>query len=294
VLYYINAEHPWTVLYRDGIASFIENEFMFRKLGTTGVEGTIFIKTFQLEPGDCIFVGSDGRDDIIVGMDSDGDRIINDDEKLFLNSVEKGRGNLQEIYNVILNIGKLSDDLSIIRLSFTGNGKETFPQDEKRQRIKELLRNAKETFLNKDTQEALSYLEEAESLDSRVPEVKKNFIKLFLKLKDYQKAARYAEDYFKMNPIDSEILYVASFAARKAGQIRKALDFSERLRLREPSHIKNLTNLAEIYIAVKNFDRADSILKDAIHLDPHNESVLKVADLLKKYLSRLNDQPKEF
>ncbi|PJZ47573.1 SpoIIE family protein phosphatase [Leptospira saintgironsiae] len=290
ILYYINAEHPWTVLYRDGIASFIENEFMFRKLGTTGVEGTIFIKTFQLEPGDCIFVGSDGRDDIIVGMDSDGDRIINDDEKLFLNSVEKGRGDLQEIYNVILNIGKLSDDLSLIRLSFTGNGKHTIAQDEKRQRIKELLRNARETFLNKDTQEALSYLEEAESLDSRVPEVKKNFIKLFLKLKDYQKAARYAEDYFKMNPIDSEILYVASFAARKAGQIRKALDFSERLRLREPSHIKNLINLAEIYMAVKNFDRANSILKDAIRLDPLNESISKIEELLKKYSDRFSNE----
>nr|WP_244241168.1 tetratricopeptide repeat protein [Leptospira selangorensis] len=193
-------------------------------------------------------------------------------------------------------IGDIQISPDLIRLSFTGNGKHSIPQDEKRQRIKELLRNAKETFLNKDTQEALSYLEEAEALDSRVPEVKKNFIKLFLKLKDYQKAARYAEDYFKMNPIDSEILYVASFAARKAGQIRKALDFSERLRLREPSHIKNLINLAEIYIAVKNFDRADSILKDAIRINPSNESNSKVEELLKKYSDRFsngNGQPKE-
>ncbi|TGL64318.1 SpoIIE family protein phosphatase [Leptospira sarikeiensis] len=296
ILYYINAEHPWTVLYRDGIASFIENEFMFRKLGTTGVEGTIFIKTFQLEPGDVIFAGSDGRDDIILGMDSDGDRIINDDEKLFLHSVEQGKGDLQEIYKVILNRGPLSDDLSLIRLSFEGNGKNEILHGEKRQRIKELLRNAKETFLNKDTQEALSYLEEAESLDSRVPEVKKNFVKLFLKLKDYQKVARYAEDYFKINPIDNEILYVASFAARKVGQIRKALDFSERLRLREPAHIKNLANLAEIYIAIKNFDRAASILKDADKLESNNESILKVKELLKKYSERFankNGKPKE-
>lgn len=42
LLYFINAEHPWIVLYRDGIASFIENELMFRKLGTSGVQGNLY------------------------------------------------------------------------------------------------------------------------------------------------------------------------------------------------------------------------------------------------------------
>jgi HAMP domain-containing protein len=40
IMYYINAEHPWTVLYRDGKASFIEDELLYRKLGTQSVDGS--------------------------------------------------------------------------------------------------------------------------------------------------------------------------------------------------------------------------------------------------------------
>lgn len=282
ILYYINAEHPWTVLYRDGIASFIEDDLMFRKLGTTGMEGRIYIKTFQLEPGDVIIAGSDGRDDILIGTDEDGGRIINDDEKLFLRIVEEGKGDLNGIYNSIIGKGPLTDDLSLIRLSFKEDDSEQKIHDEQKQRIKELLHRAKETSQNKDVAEAITYLQEAENLDSRIPEVKKNFVKLFLKLKDYSKAARYAEDYLNIKPVDKEILYVASFSARKAGQLKKALDFGERLRLREPNHFKNLMNLAQVYIALKNYERAMYMVQSALHLEPENEAVLRIRDVLRK------------
>ncbi|PJZ69288.1 stage II sporulation protein E [Leptospira perolatii] len=283
ILYFLNAEHPWTVLYRDGIASFIENEFMFRKLGTTGMEGSIFIKTFQLEPGDVIFAGSDGRDDIIVGTDADGDRIINDDELVFLRTVEEAKGDLNEIYRITLKKGLLSDDLSLIRLSFKAEEGMDEIEDEKKERVRELLRKARNSSQNKDIQEAISYLEEAEALDSRIPEVKKNFVKLFLKLKDYSQAVRHAEDYISIKPIDSEILYVASFAARKAGKIHKALDFAERLKLREPDHFKNLLNLSEIFIVLKNYSRAASSIHAALKIEPENETALRISAILKKH-----------
>ncbi|TGL62837.1 SpoIIE family protein phosphatase [Leptospira sarikeiensis] len=291
ILYFINAEHPWTVLYRDGIASFIEDELMFRKLGTTGMEGRIFIKTFQLEPGDVIIAGSDGRDDILIGTDEEGGRIINDDEKLFLRIVEEGKGDLEGIYNCIIGKGPLTDDLSLIRLSFKEDNTEQKLHDEQKTKVKELLRRAKETSQNKDVAEAISYLEEAENLDSRIPEVKKNFVKLFLKLKDYSKAAHYAEDYLNIRPVDKEILYVASFSARKAGQLKKALDFGERLLLREPDHFKNLMNLAQVYIALKNYERAMSMVQSALHIEPENEAVLRIRDVLRKNWHKESSDP---
>lgn len=283
ILYYMNAEHPWTILYRDGVASFIESDFMFRKLGTTGMDGSIYVRTFQLEPEDVIIVGSDGRDDIVVGTDSDGDRIINDDEKLFLRTVEEAEGDLQRIYNITLKKGVLSDDLSLIRLSYKKSDPENPVPVDKRKRVKELLRMAKESSKSKDVNEAISYLQEAESLDSRIPEVKKNFVRLFLKLKDYAKAARYAEDYIGIRPIDNDLLYIASFAARKSGELRKALDFGERLRLREPEHFKNLMNLARIYTALKNYPIAMSLLRQALKSDPQNEAVRRSIAVLQKY-----------
>ena len=59
------------------------------------------IKTFQLLPGDVLIAGSDGRDDISLGYDSFGNRIINENENLFLEIVEKGDAQRQNIYNLL-------------------------------------------------------------------------------------------------------------------------------------------------------------------------------------------------
>ncbi|EQA45340.1 SpoIIE-like protein phosphatase domain protein [Leptospira broomii serovar Hurstbridge str. 5399] len=281
ILYYINAEHPWTVLYRDGIASFIEDDLMFRKLGTTGLDGQIYVKTFQLEPGDVIIAGSDGRDDILIGTEKDGSRIINDDELLFLRKVEQGKGDLKSIYLEITSHGVLTDDLSMIRLSFKEDDQNVKDNEKaQREKVLEFLRQAKERANNKDIKEALSFLEEAEMIDSRIPEVKKNFVRLFIKMKNYPKAVLYAEDYLNIKPVDKEILYVASFAARKAGDLGKAQDFGERLYLREPEHLKNLINLAQTYIALKNYERAVKMTIAAQILDSENEIILRIRDVL--------------
>ena len=88
ILYYLNAEHPFTILYRDEKAEFLETETNLRKLGTTGVEGLIKINLFQLEDGDKIIAGSDGRDDVLLGFDEEtGARIINEDETKILVSL---------------------------------------------------------------------------------------------------------------------------------------------------------------------------------------------------------------
>ncbi|EQA43521.1 SpoIIE-like protein phosphatase domain protein [Leptospira broomii serovar Hurstbridge str. 5399] len=287
ILYYINAEHPWTVLYRDGIASFIENELLFRKLGTTGLEGRVFIKTFQLEPGDVIIAGSDGRDDILLSTDEMGGRILNDDEQLFLKLVEEGGGDLKRIYERILSRGPLTDDLSMIRLSFSETNEQVSAEEAKeKEKIKKLLVKVRKMTKSDEMEEAISFLEEADTLNNRVPEVKKNFIQLYLKVKNYREAARYAEDYLDLKPIDNDILYIASFAARKAGLLRKALNFGERLRLREPSHLKNLINLAQIYIVFKKFDEAASTIRFAIELSPENSTIMKIKDLLDRLVEK--------
>ena len=69
---------------------------------------------FQLIPGDIVFVGSDGRDDIRIGES----RIMNEDETLFLKSVTDSKGNLQELVRILESTGEISDDLSIIRIGY--------------------------------------------------------------------------------------------------------------------------------------------------------------------------------
>ncbi|MCP5481936.1 MAG: SpoIIE family protein phosphatase [Spirochaetales bacterium] len=113
---FFNAEHPWTVLYRNGAASFIEEELMLRKIGLES-EFDLQLQTFQLEPGDVLFTGSDGRDDLDLTPESE-DRVINEDHDLFRRLVEQGKGDLKRIVLLIKEFGELTDDLSLIRVGF--------------------------------------------------------------------------------------------------------------------------------------------------------------------------------
>ena len=87
-LHYLNAEHPWGVLYRDGKAIFLQNRSYYRKLGTPGLQEDIMIDHIQLKPDDIIILGSDGRDDVALPGHEGNVRVINEDESIFLKHVE--------------------------------------------------------------------------------------------------------------------------------------------------------------------------------------------------------------
>lgn len=117
-MYYFNAEHPYTVLYRDKKASFIDKPANLRKLGTQ-LDFQFRIDEFLLEPGDILIAGSDGRDDIVLReSENDEGRIINEDETLFLRVVEKSECDLELIYRNLLGIGGLFDDLSLLKVVY--------------------------------------------------------------------------------------------------------------------------------------------------------------------------------
>ena len=83
-MYFVNAEHPWGILYRDDQASFIgKNELFLRKVGMPKNKYNFLIETEQLKFNDVIFVGSDGRDDIRISKEVESP-FINHDEHLFL------------------------------------------------------------------------------------------------------------------------------------------------------------------------------------------------------------------
>ena len=284
LMYYMNAEHPWTILYRDGKASFIENELDYRKLGTTGVESELAVRTFQLQPRDVILLGSDGRDDILMGTDEEGTRIINEDENQILSLIERADGDLDELFTVIQRVGELTDDLSMLRLGY----KETDDSHHKPlvgDQIQPLIRDANVAIKKGDLEAAVRHLEDAYHIDERQPEIVQKLTKLFFKLKNFKKAAYYAEDYIYLRPNESEYVYLASYCHKMQGNLVKATDLGERLRLRDPHLVKNLINLSDIYALQKNFDRADKLIDQAIELDPENK---KAADIKKALQGHLN------
>lgn len=117
-LYFMNAEHPFTVQYRNGKAAFLEKELIMRKLGIPELFIPQKIYKVNLKPGDVIIAGSDGRDDILINQSKSGQMVMNEDEYLFLRIVEGADADLDKIVKDISLCGEITDDLSLIRIEY--------------------------------------------------------------------------------------------------------------------------------------------------------------------------------
>ncbi len=219
LLYFFNAEHPFPVVYRNANSTFIPQAAHMYKIGVGGLDSEMRINIFSLQSDDVIIVGSDGRDDIAIGMDAKGNRMINEDETLFLSVVSKCGGNLEKIVNELTGIGEITDDLSLIRIGY------------------------REDYAVPPVS------------DSERKELEKD-IKLFLSKKDYSRAVELLYMYVDMYPEKTKYLYYVSEALKRTGDLQNAADYGERCRLREPDMPLNILNLSEIYFMMGNQSRA--------------------------------------
>jgi len=116
LMHFINAEHPSVILYRDRVATFIDEPGQNAKIGVPFTQAEIQVNEFQLQDNDIVIAGSDGRDDII--LDKGDSEKINDDEKLILKFVEESEGKIHKVFESITQAGNLTDDLSLLSLQY--------------------------------------------------------------------------------------------------------------------------------------------------------------------------------
>jgi len=210
-LYFISAEHPTPILYRDNKASFIPAQFNYTKLGMMKTNRKIFVNTFELKDRDVLIIGSDGKDDIFLSSDSN-EISINEDENLFLENVEASQGNLINIIRTIKSQGELMDDISLVRLEFTESSNDL--SDEKISLLDSILQENPEKF-------------------------------------QYEYFNRMIKKYttFSNNSsIESiQYLYLVSLVYRRLQNFTAAIQFSERIRLRDPYNKRNLNLLRNLY-----------------------------------------------
>ncbi len=282
LLYYINAEHPWTVLYRDGKASFLESELVLRKLGTPGNEESFFVRIFPLKPGDILIAGSDGRDDILLGYDENGIRIINENEETFLKVVEEGKGEMDSIISKLESLGEYTDDITLLRIEYTQGVPATTLENEKNG-SKPLYLKARKLLQEGNFSTALEFLNK--SLDEEPYDLESTQLLLaqtHFKIKNWEEALKYFERYVDTNPESTENLFYASYSARMARKMEKAIEYGERCFLRDPNHIKNLVNLAYIYKKTNRNERALYLLERALKEDSDNKDALRLKEIIGK------------
>ncbi|MBI3394767.1 MAG: SpoIIE family protein phosphatase, partial [Spirochaetia bacterium] len=280
LLYYINAEHPRTVLYRSGTAAFIEQEQALRKLGIAGLEGRLSIRTQKLEVNDVILIGSDGRDDLLMGIDEEKRRIINDDDSLFLKCVEEGRGELGPIKNALLKRGEITDDFSLLRIGFQEDSGAA-DQDHSIHTARQLMRSRMEALLQaKDFSAASTLLIEAEQSGALDGPTAFAFTKALVKAEEYALAAQTAVRYSEAFPENTDLLFQCAMTLKVVNQLGDAADYGECLLLRDPTHVNNLANLADIYRRLGNDKRARQMITRAKTLDPTNKNVATIETLM--------------
>jgi HAMP domain-containing protein len=215
-IWYFNAEHPFSILYRDGKASFIEEELKLRKLGLDS-EYPFEVHTFQLLPGDKVILASDGRDDIDLTPDEDV-RTINEDEFLVLKYVEEAGGDIYETENLLKKLGELTDDMSMLSITYKAENVEGTPIKETPRPVEVTTENlfdspkedwdhslttasafeeAKVYYQNGNIEQAIDVMFKAFQGDSSNQKMNKFLGLVSYKGKEYNVASKVLKEFFK-------------------------------------------------------------------------------------------------
>lgn len=298
MMYYFNAEHPWTVLYRDGKATFTEEELTMRKIGTVGFDDGLKVRTLQLHKGDTVFLGSDGRDDVKLGEDEEtGFRIINEDETMFLRCVEEGEGDLEKIVENIRKRGELTDDLSLLKLTYNVDAPldakptdEFYAEKSKGEDLLDKFNAMKKNAANlKEIAEELIQLLKAAATHFTMAlavykeeECYEKLVSCYSKLNDPQKESETLDEALRYFPMNMEFLYRAALLNRELRNFQLAAVLSERFYQYEPNNLNNLINLSDSYRLCKEPEKAVEYLEMARKIAPNNKNVQKLGNMLKK------------
>jgi len=229
-IYFINAEHPWSAILRDGKAFFIEDRLTLRKLGTLGVSMGIKVQTFELRPGDIFVTGSDGRDDLMLGTDESGARIINEDETLFLRLLEQSGGDLRRTYEACQQTGEITDDFSLVSLRY--QPEEETP--EMRGGIRQKISEARRLLRERNYAAASELLIGAYEISHDDEHLMRALAHLAIKSDRLADAAQYFERYSDACPGDTQAIETLGTILTRLGEYEKALDALNRLRIRNP------------------------------------------------------------
>lgn len=280
LLYFFNAEHPWTVLYRDNQASFLETELSVRKLGTVGYNDGVHLQRFQLQPDDVIIMGSDGRDDLMLGIDDEtGMRVINEDETHFLDEVSTEEGDLNRLVNSLQEIGELTDDISLLKIHYHQTWREKMgpvTADFAQQKDK-----GDTAYHNKEFDTALAHYRMA---DNYAPDetVISQIINCCRTLEKIELEAEFLERGLHYFPMNMEMLRRAAIVHKAIGNYRLASEYGERFRIYYPENVDNLINLSDAYRLRRLYRKARELFDEAKNLAPEHRSIPKLLSMLKK------------
>jgi len=301
-MYYLNAEHPWTACYRDGKAMFTEEELTMRKIGTMVFDAKAVIHTLQLQSKDVVFLGSDGRDDLMLGVDeATGQRIINEDETRFLRCIEEADGDLERLAEAVARAGELTDDFTIVRIEWKKPPVVPPPDFEA------VRSSAYKAFADKDIPRAIQLLRKAMYLYPD-PEVIEKLVACHRERGETQEIIQTYQYGLKNLPLHEGLLYNMVNESRRmvrelldgakgkedtnkaSSYTRIALDYGERLLNTNTRHFKGMLHVADCYRMLRRFADAKALLERAREIVPDDENLKAIERMIERDMAQYGEK----
>lgn len=237
----INAEHPRGILLRGGEAEFITSHEGLRKLGNNAVKGRLWVDTLVMQKGDVIIMGSDGRDDIVVGYDSEGQPIINEDDRRIIHLVRIAEGDLPRIFMGLKQSGEIVDDVSLLRVEFTGRPL--------RAEVGTVTKLWHDFAVATESSQRLEILRRVLQVDPENMKAWRALLRVHLQNNNLVDAAFITECMVRIRPDRDFLMYSCALLYYRIGSLEKALNFADRLTLRNWSIERFLVLLGKIHEA---------------------------------------------
>ncbi|TGL99403.1 SpoIIE family protein phosphatase [Leptospira jelokensis] len=260
-VYYTNAEHPWSILYRDGVASFIETELSMRKLGFPKNNSQFQIKTFSLLDGDVLLIGSDGRDDISIKQTT-GERYINEDETLILRFVERSEGELLPLVREINENGEITDDISFIRIAYQDKTDKKMISEDIRNQFLEIQSNAKAGHLDQALGDLLRLIE-----TNPHPNFHSFAGKIYFQKKLWNESITHLKIAVNENPTKETLFYMIAKSEFQLGNFQEAILWSERYFLRNKENKRNTKLFFHLLDISQNREKKSFYLEFLSHVE---------------------------
>ncbi len=286
-VWWVSAEHPLPVFYRNGAARLLPLRSNLHKLGFLLGRRRVLVDSLRLEPGDRLVFASDGRDDILVGQD------MNQDEDLFVRTVERAGGDPEQCYLLLRERGQVTDDFSALTLTYAGLG-ERAGSDAVRASDGEALLDAfasdagSGAELEAQLEAAVTrILEIGAPLNPGLDDLYRRLAAAHLKAALAADATRLVYDralaYLRLDPGASDCLLLAARAARRLGDPASALSLLTRHLLREGESAAALQDLFELRVAERNLAEAEAVMERLLALNVEREE----AETLRRKVERL-------
>jgi HAMP domain-containing protein/tetratricopeptide (TPR) repeat protein len=269
--FYWNAEHPFSIIYRDGKANFLEEDLQLRKLGLES-EYEFKVYKYKLFPGDVLILGSDGRDDIDLTPEETF-RTINSDENLILGIVEIAKGDLKKIKEIIETKGNITDDLSFIKIEFLTKDEHII--DNRELEAKQIYEKATLLYRDGKIRESFELLVKDLNYYQFYEKILKLTGLISFKLKEYDYSIRCFGKLFDNQLIEEEELFLLSLSYKRKGLLDEAIEIGLKLDEMNRTNINNLINLADLYKNIDKHEQSQEFFKRGQNIDPLNKDLIR-------------------